>query len=702
MQQGIRLINKSTYDCCAKSILKHGENMLSAHEAVVRESGQGSRLDQVTHFLGIKNDSEGQDYFDGTNIIYAALCHFGVEDTQPQSQPATVSDNTATVIDTASIVRQTMRRALNLPVNMCDTVKHRDMFYVQTGWYPEPEAQDRFHAVPILELLSIPTLPSDEFHKQKESLRNIFEECIGGIISHPIALRFVVNHRGNGIERPFSRPQTDETVRSYALASTRLVMFVWKLSVRGVSEIAVEKNVSEAVATIFNQEPSKHAVFHLMHLLLAEMDSSSDDSCALMALFIRFSCQSRTHGSLLPPDDVSRLCAKLVYLMKLSVLELVSVEISEVARVEKMRILLPLVEVNNFNVFSLVCRLQGLAKNSDATQSRLPIIASMGDNGTEIVFRGTKLHASDISLEYGVALERCKSIMKKLLLGLNGITNTDHVVDNFADNSAGYQIMSNQEPCKDEAVRSHLLSHIYSNQELKKRFIYGLGSGEAIFNVDAAREYVALYDDKTRSTSGRTKVICRFLDEEASLLFLTDLFMMSFYQSMKQMPYSLSVDGSNDTGLSKMNPLTFLDLCLTTGTNSSKASDIFDAINCVVEKNDIPWDLDNTNTNVGAKNSIKSREKNECFLEFTKSEEMTEPGSGHGSGGGGTGTNTVAVLLLLLLLLLAVRAALLLVAVRAALLLVAVRAALLLVAVGAALLLLAADGRDLVTCIYQV
>ena len=68
-------------------------------------------------------------------------------------------------------------------------------------------------------------------------------------------------------------------------------------------------------------------------------------------------------------------------------------------------------------------------------------------------------------------------------------------MDNFADNSAGYQIMPNQEPCKDEAVRSHLLSHIYSKHKLKTRFIYGLGSGEAIFNVDAARGYVALYNE---------------------------------------------------------------------------------------------------------------------------------------------------------------------------------------------------------------
>eukprot|EP00731_Ephydatia_muelleri_P033383 Em0028g58a len=123
MQQGTGLINKSTYECCAKEyILKHGENMLSAREAVVHKSGMLKHIQKKSMALN--------------------LCF------RPESQPATVSDNTATVIDTASI----------------------------TGWYPEPEAQDRYHAVPILELLSIPTQPSDEFHKQKvEKHRRVHE-----------------------------------------------------------------------------------------------------------------------------------------------------------------------------------------------------------------------------------------------------------------------------------------------------------------------------------------------------------------------------------------------------------------------------------------------------------------------------------------------------------------------------------------------
>ena len=87
----------------------------------------------------------------------------------------------------------------------------------------------------------------------------------------------------------------------------------------------------------------------------------------------------------------------------------------------------------------------------------------------------------------------------------------------------------------------------------------------------------------------RTKTACIRLIYALAPYLIDEL-----VSSMKQMSYSLSVDGSNDTGLSEMNPLTvriydvnekvvlqkFLDLCLTTGANAS--NDIIDAINSVV------------------------------------------------------------------------------------------------------------------------
>jgi len=96
---------------------------------------------------------------------------------------------------------------------------------------------------------------------------------------------------------------------------------------------------------------------------------------------------------------------------------------------------------------------------------------------------------------------------------------------------------------------------------------------------------------------------------------------------MKHLPHSLIVDASNDSGMYKMNPVTvriydassgtvmqkFLDLCLTSGTDAGKTKDVFDKIDFTLTTRGISWSncialgLDNTNTNIGQRNSIKSR-----------------------------------------------------------------------------------------------
>ena len=101
---------------------------------------------------------------------------------------------------------------------------------------------------------------------------------------------------------------------------------------------------------------------------------------------------------------------------------------------------------------------------------------------------------------------------------------------------------------------------------------------------------------------------------------------------MSENPYALVNDGSSGCGLSKMNPVcvyifdvsTFLTckevskqslnfiLCSTTGDDCSKAETLFPAISDAFKKNDLNWDvvsvgLDNTNTNMGLRNSFKTR-----------------------------------------------------------------------------------------------
>ena len=98
---------------------------------------------------------------------------------------------------------------------------------------------------------------------------------------------------------------------------------------------------------------------------------------------------------------------------------------------------------------------------------------------------------------------------------------------------------------------------------------------------------------------------------------------------MQEMPYSLMLDGSNDTGLSKMFPIIvqvfdvnfnrvmikFFDMDLIDGIGASTAEAMFQSVDNQLSNHDISWDyclaigLDNTNVNIGDHNSIKPRAK---------------------------------------------------------------------------------------------
>ncbi len=93
-------------------------------------------------------------------------------------------------------------------------------------------------------------------------------------------------------------------------------------------------------------------------------------------------------------------------------------------------------------------------------------------------------------------------------------------------------------------------------------------------------------------------------------------------------PFSLGIDGSSDTDVNKMNPVTlrifdvnrsktvtshFYDMCVTSGRDASKAADLFEVVESRIEKDKIPWShavslsVDNTNSMIGVHNSIASR-----------------------------------------------------------------------------------------------
>ena len=105
---------------------------------------------------------------------------------------------------------------------------------------------------------------------------------------------------------------------------------------------------------------------------------------------------------------------------------------------------------------------------------------------------------------------------------------------------------------------------------------------------------------------------------------LAGYFRSTLVAYMKIEAFSLATDGSNDSGLQKMNPLTvrifdvnrvkvstqLLDMCL---TSSSTAESIFTKINDVLRNFEVDWKMcvafsvDNTSVNLGRRNSIRTR-----------------------------------------------------------------------------------------------
>lgn len=110
-------------------------------------------------------------------------------------------------------------------------------------------------------------------------------------------------------------------------------------------------------------------------------------------------------------------------------------------------------------------------------------------------------------------------------------------------------------------------------------------------------------------------------------LAVTPFLINKLADTMKSRPFSLSTDGSNDTGLEKMNPISvrvydverskvvtkFLHMCPST---DGRAETLFSNIDCKLSELlnlSNPWvmctalGVDNTSVNIGVRNSIKSR-----------------------------------------------------------------------------------------------
>lgn len=168
---------------------------------------------------------------------------------------------------------------------------------------------------------------------------------------------------------------------------------------------------------------------------------------------------------------------------------------------EALKELKSFVELDNFNVFSFVCRIQALAEWVVSHSDKLPRIVRLGDSA--IMIRGSRVTAANIRTAYKESVGKCNALLQELLLGLKPSLKLDAVHEDFVNASLGFRFMANKDPSQNEAICSVLLMHVLTTPSLRQKFVVLVEDGKIHFNASEATRYLDLYDEYLLSfTSG--------------------------------------------------------------------------------------------------------------------------------------------------------------------------------------------------------
>ena len=127
------------------------------------------------------------------------------------------------------------------------------------------------------------------------------------------------------------------------------------------------------------------------------------------------------------------------------------------------------------------------------SSNRLPAIAWISDS--EVIIRGISVSLDQIRGAYQEALSKCRAFIETLLLGMSH-SFAPSVYDNFSNMTLGFQMMADKNPCFDEQIRSSLLTHILTNEQLRRRFISSRSEdNKVVYCANEAMNYIAIYDD---------------------------------------------------------------------------------------------------------------------------------------------------------------------------------------------------------------
>ena len=185
------------------------------------------------------------------------------------------------------------------------------------------------------------------------------------------------------------------------------------------------------------------------------------------------------------------------------------------------------------------------------------------------------------------------------------------------------------------AVADHLsplLRDIFPDSQVAKRYSSARTKTTSMLNLAIAPHFQCKY-----ILNCRLSLLLNTVHSYILLSVFSQSPVAVLVEEMKANPFSLLVDGSNDAGVEKLNPLTvkifdinrqqvvthLLDMCTTSGRDCGTSVAIFTKIDATLDRCKIPWGncvgfgVDNTSVNIGLRHSIMThvQQKNaECYF----------------------------------------------------------------------------------------
>jgi hypothetical protein len=263
--------------------------------------------------------------------------------------------------------------------------------------------------------------------------------------------------------------------------------------------MGVKEEIGVKVRKIFEEEGcGEKEVYELIFEIICQRSTGdkAGEFPELMTLFVRFNCKM-IDGSLMRVELITKICAKLIFLIKLTILEKVMEgEIEE--RENMIKSIICYARIDYFNVFSQITGIKRRANRIAKGSNKLPTITFGDGRGGDIMtiyIKGTKVSAEDLRHCYSLGVKKSKGLIEKLLMGLEVKLDSGNIYDNFCNSSVGYQMQANKNVVIDERIRSSLLKYIMENLNLKKEFVVRIVEGKIEFDSGKARDYIREYDE---------------------------------------------------------------------------------------------------------------------------------------------------------------------------------------------------------------